>query len=216
MKFIQFHFFLIKKYCPKEKLLQIITLFYLLNLNAQVTLRIEPGVLLETDSNNLGLLLNIEPKVKASENTVIGLRFGIAINPQKIRLDDSLPYFIDEMDDNAVISFVPTYDYYFNNKYHRPYVGFGLGYYLFNDIDVSNRNSGSLNVLEGNVKNQLGFLLRGGLEIGNTRYGLEYNFMPKADIKIPDGQTIGTINNSYLGLSIGFKIGGRKTQVNSI
>ncbi len=62
----------------------------------------------------------------------------------------------------------------------------------------------------GSVKNQLGLLLRGGLEIGNTRYGIAYNFIPKAAIKIPNGQIIGTINNSYLGLSIGFKLGGRK------
>ncbi|GAA4272512.1 hypothetical protein U6A24_09810 [Aquimarina gracilis] len=72
----------------KEKLLLLLIIsFCLLSLNAQVKLRIEPGVLLDTDSENLGLLLNIEPKVKASENVVIGLRLGIAINPQKFEID---------------------------------------------------------------------------------------------------------------------------------
>lgn len=206
MKVFQPDFFHCDRCNPKEGILTIIALLFLLNLSAQVVLRIEPGVLLKRDSKNLGLLLNIEPKVKASENTVIGLRFGIAINPHKIRLDDSLPYFIDELDDNGVISFVLTYDYYLNDKDSRPYIGFGLGYYLFNDIDISNRNNGTSDIIEGSVKNQLGFLLRGGLEVRNTRYGIEYNFMPKADIKIPSGQTIGTINNSYIGLSIGFII----------
>jgi hypothetical protein len=182
-------------------------LFCLLNLNAQVILRIEPGVLLETDSENIGLLLNIEPKVKFSENIIIGLRFGIAVNPQKFKIEDSSQFFIDDLDDNGIISFVPTFDYYLNKNNYRPYVGLGLGYYLFNNIDVSTRN-GSVKVLEGSVNNQLGFLLRGGLEIGNTRCGLEYNFIPKANIEIPNGQTIGTVNNSYFGVSIGFAIGG--------
>ncbi len=193
----------------KKKLFLTTLLFCLLNVNAQVTLRIEPGVLLETDSNNLGLLLNIEPKVKVYENSVIGLRFGISINPQKFEIDDSSQFFIDDLDDNGIISFVPTFDYYLNENYYRPYIGLGIGYYLFNNIDVSNRN-GSLGILEGSVNNQLGFLLRGGLELGNTRFGLEYNFIPKADIEMPNGQIIGTVDNSYLGLSIGFIIGGRK------
>ena len=68
-------------------------------------------------------------------------------------------------------------------------------------------------VLVGNVKNQLGFLIRGGLEIKNLRYGLEYNFMPQADIKIPNIQTIGTIDNSYLGLSIGYTFGRGKNSI---
>lgn len=158
MKFFQSDFFnenntIIKKLLP----LIILLLYCFFNLNAQVTLRVEPGVLLETDSDNLGLLLNIEPKVKASENTVIGLRFGIVTNSQKIRIDRSLPFFIDELDDNGVISFISTFDYYLNNKKHRPYMGLGLGYYLFNDIDILDRNSSSVNILEGSVKNQLVF-----------------------------------------------------------
>lgn len=213
MKVFQFDFFFNKNTTLKKNFILITALFCLVNLNAQVTFRIESGVLLGTDSDNLGLLLNIEPKVKASENAITGLRFGIAINTQKIKIDNSSSFFIDELDDNGIISFVPTYDYYLNDKKHRPYIGLGLGYYLFNDIDISDRNNGSSDILEGSVKNQLGFLLRGGLEIGNTRYGLEYNFMPKADIKTPNDQTIGTIDNSYLGLSIGFTIGGGKNSI---
>ncbi|GAA0717822.1 hypothetical protein GCM10009430_15200 [Aquimarina litoralis] len=214
MKSTLFGFFVIKKYYTNLQFFLIIFLLTSYMTNAQVTLRIEPGILLDTDSNNLGLLLNAEPNVKASEKSTIGLRFGISINPHKIRLDCSLPYFIDELDDNGVISFVPTYDYNINNKYYSPYIGVGLGYYLFNNVDVSNRNSSTSDVLEGSVKNQLGFLLRGGLDIGNVRCGLEYNFMPNADIKIQSEQKIGIINNSYLGLFIGIKIGGRKIKTN--
>ena len=76
-------------YILKGIFLLVATLFCFINLNAQVTLRIEPGILLETDSDNLGLLLNIEPKVKASEHIVIGLRFGIVTNPCLLYTSDA-------------------------------------------------------------------------------------------------------------------------------
>ncbi|MBQ0734367.1 hypothetical protein [Aquimarina celericrescens] len=211
MKVFRPEFFHNKNTTLKESLFLIIVALCLSNLNAQVQLRLEPGVLLETGSENLGVMLNIEPKVKASENTVIGLRFGIAINSQKFEIDDSTPFFIDDLDDNGMFSFVSTFDYYLNENYYRPYIGLGLGYYFFNNIDVSRRD-GATDVLEGSVNNQLGLLLRGGLDLGNTRFGLEYNFITKADIEIPNGQIIGTVDNSYLGISIGFIIVGRKKQ----
>ncbi|WP_133067191.1 hypothetical protein [Flagellimonas pacifica] len=172
-------------------------------------LRIEPGVLLKTKSENIGLMLNVEPKIEISYNSVIGLRFGISVNSQKFETNNSSQFFIDEENDNAVISFVSTFDHYLNENYNRPYLGIGIGYYLLSPIDVS--FAGSQNILEGTVKNQLGLLLRGGFELGNTRLGLEYNFIPKADIKIPGDKAVGIVNNSYFGLSIGFTIGGRKS-----
>ena len=137
------------------------------------------------------------------------MRFGIALNSQKFNINDKFQFNINNQQNNAVISFMPTFDYYLNEDNIRPYIGLGLGYYLFNYTDVY--QSGSVGVLEGRANNQLGILLRGGFESGNTRFGLEYNFIRKADIKIPDGQIIGTVSNSYLGLSIGFTIRGRKS-----
>ncbi|MBG6133745.1 outer membrane protein W [Aquimarina sp. EL_43] len=199
---------------PKQKLVLITLVFCLFNLNAQeksnITFRIEPGILLFSESGNLELLLNVEPKIKISENKVIGLRFGVALNSQKFENNDSAQFNIDDQSDNAVISFVPTFDYYLNENNYRPYVGLGVGYYLLSYIDVS--PVGSADVLEGSVNNQIGFLLRGGFEFGKTRLGLEYNLIPKADIELPSGQIIGTVDSGYLGLSIGFTIGGRKNQ----
>ena len=103
----------------------------------------------------------------------------------------------------------PTNDYYLNDNNYRPYIGLGIGYYLFfDDLDILTPN-GSTEVLKGSIKNQIGVLLRGGLEVGNIRYSLEYNLISKADIKMPNGQKIGRLSSSYLGLSIGFTIGDR-------
>ena len=65
-------------------------------------------------------------------------------------------------------------------------------------------------VLDVSVKNQIGFLVRGGLEVRKFIVGLEINYIPTADIEIPNGHIIGTVDNSYIGLSIGYEIGVRK------
>lgn len=196
----------------KNKLALITLLFCVVNLNAQeksnLTLRIEPGFLLLSKSENLGLLINFEPNIEISVNARIGLRFGLALNSQRFENNNSSRLFIDERNDNAIISFMPTYDHYLSYHNFRPYVGIGVGYHVVSQVVIENPSEG---VSDGSVKNQIGFLLRGGFELGKTRLGLEYNFSPKADIEIPNGQIIGRVDNSYFGVSIGFRIGGGKS-----
>lgn len=194
-------------------LLQIVLLLYLFHLNAQegttIKLVIEGGILPLSETENLGLFLNAEPKLKISDNIFLGLRVGVILNAQSIENNDEFQYEIDERSDNGGISLVPTIDYYLNENYFRPYLGLGIGPYLLTKyIDVFDYSSQSR--FEVNVKNQAGFLVRGGLESDKIRFGLEYNYILKADVEVPNGQIIGTINNSYFGLAIGFIIGHKK------
>ena len=178
--------------------------------NSQTKLRVEPGLLIKTQSENLGLSFNVEPHLEVSTRSVIGLRFGIAVNSQEFETISGTRFFIDEENDNAVISFVPTFDYYLNYAPTRPYLGVGVGYYLLSTVDVS---QGIETILDGSIKNQLGLLLRGGVELRNTRISLEYNLIPTADIQINNGEVVGTVKNTYLGLSFGFTIIGRKSSI---
>ncbi|MEO9511066.1 MAG: DUF3575 domain-containing protein [Flavobacteriaceae bacterium] len=209
-----FHFFIVKNIAPKKKLVFILALSYFCYTSAQeknnVKLNMAPGILLKNTSENLGLLLNIEPSIEISARSMIGLRFGLAVNPQKFENNGNTQFRFDTEKDNGILSFTPTYTYYFNENYTRPFVGLGMGYYVFSSADLANP---SQNVSEGSVKNQPGLLLRGGIEWRRTKLGLEYNFVPKADVSIPNGQTMGTVDNSYLGLSLGFTIGGGRDGV---
>lgn len=195
----------------KKQFVVILLFFSLLNLHSQdknsMTVRIEPGALLWTDSENLGLLLNVEPNINILEKFVIGLRFGLAVNSQKFEEDQSTQFTIDDQNDNAIFSFMPTFDYYLNFNYTRPYLGLGLGYYALSQVDIDQPGPG---LLDGSVNNQIGVLLRGGIEHGKMRFGFEYNYVPKADITVPDGQIAGTVENAYFGVSVGFRIGGGK------
>ena len=211
------------KYLPgtsamlKKQLLLIVLSFCSFNLDAQaqniMTVGIEAGVLDLAESGSLGLFIYVEPKIKSSENTVIGLRIGATLNSQTIENADSLKFNIDDHSDNGTISLVPTFDYFWNERKLRPSLGVGVGYHLFGNPIEAYRIGGpdpSEGILEIEMSKRVGLLLRGGLELGKMRLGLEYNFIPKSDIKLPEGPTIGTVDISYLGLSIGFEFGSGK------
>ena len=195
------------------------------SLNAQeqgnMKLKIEAGFDLEKP----GLFLNVEPKVKSTENTVIGLRFGVigysgtntisTLNTQTTIHTTGIQYIINEKSGNGIISFVPTFDYYLNENiflnrhFFRPYLGLGVGYYVLGTyIEVSEINTANSteDEIEGRVSNQPGILFRGGIELDKLIIGLEYNFIPKADIKLPNGQTIGIVDLSFIGMSFGFAL----------
>lgn len=207
----------------KKMLLVTTLIFSLFKLNAQETDNIkfttEAGFLVSSASEHLGFFLNAEPKVKITKNAFIGLRVAVVFNPQKIEIHNTLQFYHNHEFDNGGFSFVPIFDYYLNeniflNKYFfRPYLGLGVGPYLLTrHLDVTSFNSGDDFV--ATIDRQLGLLFRGGVESNNLRIGLEYNFISKADIEEPNGQTIGTVDNSYLGLSFGYVIGGRKPRSN--
>jgi hypothetical protein len=200
---------------PKRIVLLVTLIFCLVSLNAQgennTTLGVETGLVGLFDSETFGSFLHVEPKHRFSKNAVIGLRIGITINTQVIENRDIFQFEIGESGDNGVISFVPTFEYHLQKNKLHPYVGFGVGYYLAGTyLDVSRAIivNPSEDVFEVGIKNQVGLLVRGGIKPGKLRLGIEYNFIPKADIEVPSGESIGTFDKSYLGLSVGFIIGG--------
>jgi len=69
---------------------------------------------------------------------------------------------------------VPTFDYYFTKNNFRPYIDLGVGYYSLADYaEVSQRDiaTSSEDRLEVSINNQVGFLLRIGLDLGKLRAG---------------------------------------------
>ena len=200
-----------------KRMLSIITLLCcVINIQAQgasnIKLGIETGILpLSKDSENLGFFFNVEPKIKVIDNIFIGLRIGVTLNSHAFENNDEFQYIIDSDQNNAVLSFTPTIDYYLNEYYFRPYLGLGIGFHILADpLDVFRATNASEGVIEGSVNKRPGFLLRGGFESDKLRFGVEYTFIPKGDIEIPSGQIIGAVGNSYFGLSVGFTIIGGK------
>ena len=144
-----------------------------------------------------GGLFSLEPKYNITDHSNVGLRIGLAAYARNIVSDIDLDVSVNS-------NILATYDYYFGNgnSSTSPFLGAGLGIYSLASIksdtfiyDVNEVGSGT----------EFGGMIRGGVELGKLRLALEYNIVPKTDF--PMGSSI---KNSYLGVSIGFYLGGGK------
>ncbi|HWS61069.1 MAG TPA: outer membrane beta-barrel protein [Flavobacterium sp.] len=157
-----------------------------------------------------GGLVSLEPKYNINDNMNVGLRLGGASVVRDLVTNDNDEYTAKVA---GIGSFVGTYDYYFHKSGSgsslAPYIGAGLGYYSLANVEVDDSNVDS-GELDPAVSGVFGGLIRGGLEWAGFRMGLEYNFLPDSDIENLNGDIVGTASNSYVGISIGFFVGGGK------
>ncbi len=153
-----------------------------------------------------GILFSLEPKYNFKDNMNVGLRIGAAAMVRDIETDGET----SSAKISANGSYVGTYDYYFNKSGSSfvPYIR-GVGYYSIANVefDVLDEPS-SQTALDASGK--IGGLLRGGFEWGKFRMGVEYNLVPKSELQDLSGVKKGTIANSYLGIHLGFYVGGGK------
>ncbi|MFH6971898.1 hypothetical protein DR871_011150 [Flavobacterium petrolei] len=153
-----------------------------------------------------GALFSLEPKYNIKDNMNVGLRIGIAAIVRDI--NDSGATTSAKVAANG--SYVATYDYYFNGagKSFVPYIGAGAGYYSIANVELDDtNNSNDVNV---DATGKMGGLVRGGFEWGKFRMGLEYNLVPESNLQDINGNNQGTVANSYLGIHLGFYVGGGK------
>jgi outer membrane protein X len=153
-----------------------------------------------------GVLFSIEPKYNIKENMNIGLRIGAAAMIRDIQ--DNGNTTSAKVSANG--SYVATYDYYFNKagKSFVPYIGGGAGYYSIANVEFSDAVDSDQMAIDAAGK--MGALLRGGFEWGKFRMGLEYNLVPESNLQDMNGNNLGTVSNTYLGIHLGFYVGGGK------
>lgn len=154
-----------------------------------------------------GGMLSIEPKYNITDNMNVGLRLGGAGIAKDIQTDTSTSAEV-----SANGSLVGTYDYYFHKSgsgsSFAPYVGGGFGYYSLANVKVDDTSESS--EISPTVSGVMGGLIRGGFEWSGFRMGIEYNFLPDSDLEDMNGVIVGTAKNAYLGIHIGFFVGGGK------
>lgn len=161
-------------------------------------------------SSGGGGLISLEPKLNINDNMNVGLRIGAAGVVRDLVSNDN-----EEITAKVagISSILGTYDYYFHESgsgnSFAPYIGGGIGYYSLANVEVDDSEVDD-SELNPEVSSKFGGVIRGGFEWGGFRMGLEYNFIPDSDLESIDGEKIGTAKNSYLGISIGFFIGGGK------
>jgi hypothetical protein len=151
-----------------------------------------------------GVLFVVEPKYAVIPSVSVGLRLETAIMARG-RTDASGTN--TEVDVKAAGSYLVTGDYYFTSSTVRPFAGAGLGIYSL--ASASTEDNGA-SVSAGS---KFGEMVRAGVELSHFRVGLEYNIVPKTTMEYINSngvKTTSSMKNGYIGIKVGFCIGGGK------
>jgi len=164
------------------------------------------GAIPQGSGSKGGVLLAFEPKYAIVDQFWIGLRIETAIMARAFVNSDGT-YSSANVSGSG--SYVATGDYYFTTNSFRPFVGIGGGIYSLASASVD--NNGNSSAIASTVKP--GGMIRAGFELGHFRMGIEYNFIGNSTAMTTDpyGNSVtATSKNSYLGIKLGFCIGGRR------
>jgi hypothetical protein len=158
-----------------------------------------------------GVAFSFEPRYSIIDKLSVGLRLEAAITARGWVASDGSSASADV---SASGSYLATSDYYYSNRFFRPFSGVGTGVYsLASASFAANSQNGSVG-LAGSTK--FGGMIRSGFELSHFRFAVEYNLIGKSKQTVTDGNgnTLGTATakNSYCAIKIGFFIGGGKKQ----
>jgi outer membrane protein X len=139
------------------------------------------------DTYDGGVLFYLEPKYEIGNKIAFGLRWEGTLFAGASEYGGDV---------NLSSGYLLTGDYYFNTNKFRPFAGVGLGVHRiaglsFTVDDIS---------VKGGDKTNFGALVRAGFDISHFRLALSYNYAGK----------LGNDTHHYLGISVGFYIGGGK------
>jgi outer membrane protein X len=156
-----------------------------------------------------GGMFSIEPKFNITDNMNVGLRLGGAGIARDIQSNSGQSTTAKISANGSIIG---TYDYYFHKSgsAFAPYIGAGFGYYEIANVEFDDSNVNQSTTLNPDSSGEIGGLVRAGFEWGKFRMGVEYNFIPDSTLQDINGVDRGEVANSYVGIHLGFYLGGGK------
>ncbi len=155
-----------------------------------------------------GVLFSLEPKYGITDQIDLGLRIEGAVVASGIDVSGSGSNTNGNAEVKGLGSYVATGTYMFTTTNFRPYVGAGVGLYSIAGTSVTITNGSSSQTVAVQAGTKPGFMLRAGFKAGHFNAGVEYNLVGNSTgVTLTGGQSV-TGKNSYLGVELGFDIGG--------
>ena len=150
-----------------------------------------------------GALVSIEPKYGVSDNFDVGLRLESAFIARGVTVNGNTT----TGDVAAFGSYLLTGTYVVGTGSVRPFVGVGAGLFTI-------ASGGTITVVDGQSPQDVTFtsatkfgaMIRAGIKAGHFVAGVEYNAVPTTSNRLSN--TSIDSKNAYLGIKVGFDIGG--------
>jgi len=162
-----------------------------------------------------GVLVYFEPAYRVNDAIAVGLRFESAVMARGLVVSSGGVTAVSEAEVSGNASYTVNGQYYFLNGPFRPFAGLGFGIYSLASSSVSVSGT-STSVTASASSSKFGFYPRFGFDLGHFVMQLEYNIIPStsAEVSVTTGTGTSIITseskNSYLGIKMGFNIGGGK------
>ena len=159
-------------------------------------------------STSGGFLFSVEPKYGISDNFDVGLRLESAAIAREVVITGTNPNQTFTGKASGFASGLITANYLIGRGGIRPFVGLGAGIFRLGESDTFSVTQGQ-NPPE-NVQitssTHFGGMIRAGIKAGHLVAAVEYNAVPTTSTKLSN-TTIDS-KNAYLGIKVGFDIGG--------
>ena len=160
-----------------------------------------------------GILFAVEPKYGINDRIDVGLRIEVAAMARATTVNG----VTSTGNVQGAGSYLLTGNYMLSTNNFRPFIGIGAGLFSIASTAVTVTGSGSSSqtsngeIAAGSI---FGGMVRAGFKTGHFVLGLEYNLIPATNSVLLDskgtvqvGKTVQS-ENSYVGVKIGFDIGG--------
>lgn len=156
-----------------------------------------------------GVLFALEPKYEVIPNLSVGLRMEIAVMVRG-QIENTASTSTAKVDAKAAGSYLVTGDYYFTQTKVRPFAGLGLGIYKLAAASATSDGT-TTSTASASAGSKFGEMVRAGVELSHFRIGLEYNIVPSTKVDMVNSSGVhstASAKNGYLGIKVGFVIGG--------
>lgn len=151
-----------------------------------------------------GVLFAVEPKYGISDHVDVGLRLEVAAVARGIQVNGNTT----TSDVGAFSSYLLTGNYLFGTGGIRPFLGAGIGFYSVGAAGTVTVTNGQNPPQDVNFVSdtKFGGMIRGGIKAGHFVAAVEYNAAPTTSNTLGNAKI--TSENAYLGIKVGFDIGG--------
>lgn len=167
-----------------------------------------------------GVLFYLEPSYRIKDNIAVGLKaeWAVMLRGTTYTVNGSTSAASGSV--SAAGSYTLNGQYYFTDSGFRPYVGLGFGLYQLASASFSATSAGGSSTSSASeavsAGTKFGFYPRVGFDAGHFTLNIEYNIIGSStnNVTIDTGSGISTgkaeTKNNYLGIRLGFFIGGGK------
>lgn len=88
----------------------------------------------------------------------------------------------------------------------------GFCCYFLANVEIDDASTELPSTYDSLVSAEMGGLMRASCEWGKFRMGVEYNLLQDSDVESFSGEKVGEASNAYVGIHLGFFLGGGKCE----